>query len=74
MTPEEALKAFTLWPAIASFRESDAGSLERGKRADFTVLNEDIMRVPAERLLHVRVELTMVGGKVVYKGPAAPLL
>ncbi len=74
MTPEEALKAFTLWPAIASFRESDAGSLERGKRADFTVLSEDIMRVPAKRVLNVRVELTMVGGRVVYRGPAAPQL
>ncbi|MHB1224037.1 MAG: amidohydrolase [Gemmatimonadaceae bacterium] len=67
MTREEALKSMTLWPAYAAFQEHILGSLTPGKLADFTILDQDIMRVPAELILSTRVLATYVGGKAVYE-------
>jgi predicted amidohydrolase YtcJ len=49
---EDALKMFTLWPAYAAFEENDKGSIEVGKLADFTVLSQDIMKIPEPELLN----------------------
>ena len=43
---------FTLWPAYAAFEENDKGSIEVGKLADFTVLSQDIMKIPEPELLN----------------------
>ncbi|HEU4632201.1 MAG TPA: amidohydrolase family protein, partial [Gemmatimonadaceae bacterium] len=67
MTREEALKSMTIWPAFASFEEDVLGSLTPGKYADFVVLDQDIMRVPAELILNTHVVSTWVGGKKVYE-------
>lgn len=67
MTRDEALKSMTLWPAYAAFQESELGSLTAGKRADFVVLDMDIMRVPDGVLQDVRVLSTWVGGRSVYE-------
>jgi hypothetical protein len=67
MTREEALKSMTIWPAFAAFQERDLGSLSTGKYADFVVLDQDIMRAPAETILATRVLSTWVGGKMVYE-------
>ncbi|ESK93905.1 amidohydrolase 3 [Moniliophthora roreri MCA 2997] len=66
LTREQALKAMTLDPAYASFTESELGSLEKGKKADFVVLDRDIMTVPFEEILQAKVKATVVDGKVVY--------
>jgi predicted amidohydrolase YtcJ len=66
MTRDEALKSMTLWPAYAAFQEQELGSLSPGKHADFVVLDQDIMRVPAAVLLETRVLSTWVGGRKVY--------
>jgi predicted amidohydrolase YtcJ len=67
MTREEALLSMTLWAAYAGFQENELGSLTPGKRADFVVLSQDIMRVPTEVLQDTRVLSTWVGGKPVYE-------
>ena len=67
MTRDEALKSMTIWAAWAGFMEKDVGSLEPGKYADFVVLDQDIMRVPAELVLQTRVLSTWLGGKAVYR-------
>lgn len=67
MTRDEALKAMTIWAAWAGFMEKDVGSLEPGKYADFVVLDQDIMRIPAELVLQTRVLSTWLGGKAVYR-------
>ncbi len=73
VTREEALKMFTIWPAYASFREGDLGTIERGKLADFTGFTGDIMQIPDDQILKVEPSITVVGGKVVYRraGPAS---
>ena len=67
MTREEALLSMTLWAAYAAFQENELGSLTPGKRADFVVLSQDIMRVPTEVLQDTRVLSTWVGGKPMYE-------
>lgn len=67
VTRVEALKMFTLWPAYASFREKDLGTIEPGKLADFTGFTQDIMAVPEADILKVDPAITVVSGKVVYR-------
>ncbi|MBX3174441.1 MAG: amidohydrolase family protein [Gemmatimonadaceae bacterium] len=67
MTREEALLSMSLWPAYAAFQEAELGSLTPGKRADFVVLDQDIMRVPTEMILQTHVLSTWVGGAMVYE-------
>jgi hypothetical protein len=66
-TRQEALLSVTLWPAYAGFMEDVSGSLTPGKYADFVVLDQDIMTVDAERILDTQVEMTVLGGKQVYR-------
>src|SRR5947209_11343284 len=68
ITVAEAVEAYTLTSAYASFQEHERGSLEPGKFADFVVLSRDIL-APAERdhIADTKVRLTVVGGKVVYE-------
>jgi predicted amidohydrolase YtcJ len=67
MTRDEALRSITLWPAYSAFQENVLGSLTPGKLADFVVLDQDIMRVAPEQVLHTQVLATYVGGKAVYE-------
>jgi len=66
-TRQEALLSMTLWPAYAAFMETVSGSLTAGKYADFVVLDQDIMTVAEEQILDTRVEMTVLGGKAIYR-------
>ncbi len=67
MTREEALKSWTLDGAWAAFEEHSKGSITAGKLADFIVLSDDIMKIPAAGIPDARVMMTVVGGKIVYE-------
>ena len=64
---EQALKMFTIWPAYAAFEENDKGSIESGKLADFTVLSQDIMKIPDPEILNTHSVMTVIGGQVVFE-------
>jgi predicted amidohydrolase YtcJ len=64
---EEALAAYTTNNAYAAFLEGELGTLETGKFADLVVLSDDILTIDPVEIEHVRVDLTVVGGKVVYE-------
>jgi predicted amidohydrolase YtcJ len=64
LTRAEALRAYTLNSAYASFQERDLGSLTPGKYGDVVVLSKDIMRVPEREIPGARVDVTIVGGVV----------
>jgi predicted amidohydrolase YtcJ len=70
MTREEAMRAYTINAAYSAREEAVKGSLAVGKLADITVVSQDIMTVPDERLLDTRVVATIVGGRVAYRAPA----
>jgi hypothetical protein len=67
VTLREALDMFTRGAAYAAFEEADRGTIEVGKRADFTVLSRDITALPPAEILKTEVVMTIVGGEVVYK-------
>jgi len=63
----EALKMFTIWPAIASFEENIKGTIEVGKLADFSIFDQDLMSITELAILESKNILTVVGGRVVYQ-------
>lgn len=65
-TLEQALAVQTINSAFASFEEREKGSIEEGKLADLVVLAEDPFGVDLDHIPAVRVEKTIVGGKVVF--------
>jgi predicted amidohydrolase YtcJ len=67
ITVEEALRAYTMGSAYASFDEQERGSLEVGKLADLVVIDRDLVTLPPGELRDARVMLTVVGGKVVFR-------
>jgi predicted amidohydrolase YtcJ len=66
MSRLEALKSYTINAAYAAFEEDIKGTLTPGKFADITVLSQNILTVPEEEIPSTRVEMTIVGGEVVY--------
>jgi predicted amidohydrolase YtcJ len=67
VTRQQALKMFTIWPAIASFQEDVKGTIEVGKLADFSIFNKDLMMIPELEILNSKNILTVVGGKIVFQ-------
>jgi predicted amidohydrolase YtcJ len=67
MTRMEALRSYTWNNAYAAFEEDVKGSITPGKYADVTVLSNDILTVPAEKIPETKVLYTIVGGKVLYR-------
>jgi hypothetical protein len=67
MTRAQALKSFTLDAAYGAFEEKVKGSIAVGKLADFTVFSQDLMTAPDDQILSTKVEMTVVGGKVLYE-------
>jgi predicted amidohydrolase YtcJ len=66
LTVEQAVNAYTEGSAYARFADDRIGTLEAGKEADLVVLSQDIFSVKPEEIGKTRVEITMVGGKVVF--------
>jgi len=71
VTMPEAIRAYTRNAAYLTFDEQLKGTLEVGKLADMIVLAEDLLTINPSRILGVRVDMTIVGGKVVYERPAS---
>lgn len=69
MSREEALKSYTWNNAYATFSEGELGSLKVGKRADITVLSQDLLTVPEGKIPATQVVYTIVGGKIAYAQP-----
>lgn len=67
VTAEEALRAYTVWPARSSGLEEYTGTLEAGKWADITVLDLDLLNASPEDYLGGRVVMTIVDGNVRYR-------
>jgi predicted amidohydrolase YtcJ len=64
---DEALHAYTTEAADAAFAERDLGTLAVGRLADLVLIDRDLTRIPPETIRDAHVDLTMVGGRVVYE-------
>lgn len=67
LSRQETLKGMTIWAAKAAFEEKEKGSLEKGKAADFIVLDTDLMTCNAADILKAVVNQTYINGKNVYR-------
>jgi predicted amidohydrolase YtcJ len=66
MPVADALRAMTINAAYTLRMEKQVGSLEVGKLADMIVLDRNVFNIPAEDIARVKVEQTMVGGRIVW--------
>lgn len=66
LTVDEAIAAYTIHPAYASYEEDHRGSIREGKLADLVVLSRDIRRLHAEEIGRTEVDLTILGGRVIH--------
>jgi predicted amidohydrolase YtcJ len=66
-TREQALRMWTLDNARAVFQEHCRGSIEVGKLADLTLLSDDILTCPVERIKDTTVLMTVLGGQMAYE-------
>jgi hypothetical protein len=66
LSREQALRGMTIWAARSNFEETEKGSLEKGKFADFVILDADLMKDAPEHLLGVNVIKTFLGGEQVF--------
>lgn len=60
---EDAMRTITLGAAYTMKLDSEVGSIEVGKRADFAVLEDDPYDIGAEKLKDVRIWGTVLGGR-----------
>jgi predicted amidohydrolase YtcJ len=72
LTVAEAVEAYTMGSAYAEFQEKEKGSITPGKLADMIILSDDIFKIRPELIRSVKVETTILGGKIIYGGPPAP--
>jgi predicted amidohydrolase YtcJ len=64
---EQALRLYTSAASHYMFDENKKGTIEPGKLADLAVLSADFMSVPEEEIKDIKVDQTIVGGKVVFQ-------
>jgi predicted amidohydrolase YtcJ len=67
ITVEQALTAYTIAGAHASFEEGEKGSLVRGKLADFVLIDRDLTRIAPETIRDANVTMTVVGGRIMFE-------
>ena len=68
MTANQGLGLYTLNAAYASHEEKIKGSITPGKLADMTLLSNNPNKVPVEEIKDIKVQMTVIGGKVVWEG------
>jgi predicted amidohydrolase YtcJ len=66
LSRQDVIRGMTIWAARSNFEETEKGSLEKGKLADFIILDRDLMTVAPTEVLQTTVLATFIGGKKVY--------
>ncbi len=66
LTREQAIRFYTINNAKLLFLEKETGSLEAGKRADFVILDRDILTCPDDEIARIKPVATYVEGKSVF--------
>jgi predicted amidohydrolase YtcJ len=63
----DAITMYTRSGAFLTREEKIKGTLEVGKLADMIVLPEDLLNISPDKILNLKVDMTIVGGKVLYE-------
>ena len=67
LSRENAIRGMTIWAARSNFEKNEKGSIEKGKFADFVMLDKDLIKASELELLSTQVLKTFVNGEKVYE-------
>ena len=67
LSVEEAIQAYTLNSAYASFEENIKGSITEGKLADLVILSDNLLEIDPSKIKDVEVKTTIFNGKIIYQ-------
>lgn len=67
LTRAETLKGMTIWGAYFNFEEDEKGTIEKGKSADFIIIDQNIMKIEADKIPNTKVLKTFVDGELVFQ-------
>ncbi|HET7117038.1 MAG TPA: amidohydrolase [Hanamia sp.] len=67
LSRDDAIRGMTIWAAKANFEEHEKGSLEKGKFADFVLLDTDLIKADEKDILNTKVLMTFVNGERVFE-------
>ncbi|MEE9230278.1 MAG: amidohydrolase [Acidobacteriota bacterium] len=67
ISPMDVIRMHTIYAARAGFEEKTRGSLEPGKLADLVVLSGDPLTAPADEIMKIRADMTMIDGEIRYQ-------
>ncbi|MCR4831741.1 MAG: amidohydrolase [Pseudobutyrivibrio sp.] len=67
LTIGQTLMGYTYWGAKCYGREDEIGTIAEGKLADVVILNQNLFEIPFDKIRDTKVQLTMVGGKIIYE-------
>jgi len=67
LSVEEAIQAYTLNSAYASFEENIKGSITEGKLADIVILSDNLLEIDPSKIKDVEVKTTIFNGKIIYQ-------
>jgi predicted amidohydrolase YtcJ len=67
LSREDAIRGMTIWAAKSNFEEKEKGSIERGKVADFVILDNDLMTADEKEILNTKVLMTFINGEKVFE-------
>jgi predicted amidohydrolase YtcJ len=70
LTRKEALRAITANSSYELHQDTETGTLEAGKLADFIVLDRNFFKIAPAQIADIKVLMTVVGGRVVYEAPS----
>ena len=70
LTRAETLKGMTIWGAYFNFEEDEKGTIEKGKSADFIIIDQNIMKIEADKIPYTKVLKTFVDGELVFQKDA----
>ena len=65
-SPEEAIRAITADAAFQCHMDDIVGTIEKGKMADFVILDQDPMKIDPKQIINIKVEQTWADGNLVY--------
>ncbi len=65
LSRENTLKGMTIWAAFSNFEEQEKGSIEKGKFADFVIMDKNIMIINENEIPNAKVLTTFLNGEKV---------
>jgi len=64
---EEAIALYTAGSAYAQFMDDRKGKIKPRYLADMVIFHQDLLTLPEDQIMKAQVDITVVGGKIVFE-------